>query len=221
MNFYWNLEREESLHQLGCGAGAKSAQISTHHPWQMCWQRSIFAGRCRGRRHHCTNLNEELVKKAASNLHCKLFTEVQREWYSGIEILHSSAREEMLGCKKTGGRKGVQDSLDKQKRCKRLIIQITHFCRDDIKVVIVDLKLLLNDGVRDQFAAQQGNHRLRSIIPRDTLSLSPQAGEEEICSFNLWFFWWVEMSCKSLPVAMPFWMVMAKTSVFFDRLLRK
>ena len=39
----------------------------------------------------------------------------------------------------------------------------------------MDLKLLLNDGVRDQFAAQQGNHRLRSIIPRDTLSLSPQA----------------------------------------------
>ena len=38
----------------------------------------------------------------------------------------------------------------------------------------MDLKLLLNDGVRDQFAAQQGNHRLRSIIPRDTLSLSPE-----------------------------------------------
>ena len=77
-----------------------------------------------------------------------------------------------LVAKKTGGRKGVQDNLEKQKRCKRLIIQITHYCRNHIKVVIVDLKLLLNDGVRDQFAAQQGNHRLRSIIPRDTLSLS-------------------------------------------------
>ena len=91
---------------------------------------------------------------------------------SWVEILHSSAREEMLGCKKTGGRKGVQDNLDKQKRCKRLIIQTTYYCRNDIKVVIVDLKLLLNDGVRDHIAAQQGNHRLRSIIPRDTLSLS-------------------------------------------------
>ena len=86
--------------------------------------------------------------------------------------------------KKTGGRKGVQDNLDKQKRCNRLIIQITHYCRNDIKVVIVDLKLLLNDGVRDHIAAQQRNHRLRSIIPRDTLSLSPRADEEEVCSFN-------------------------------------
>ena len=79
-----------------------------------------------------------------------------------------------LVAKKTGGRKGVQDNLDKQKRCKRLIIQITHYCRNDKKEVMVDLKLLLNDGVRDQFAAQQGNHRLRSIIPRDTLSLPPE-----------------------------------------------
>ena len=79
----------------------------------------------------------------------------------------------------------MQDNLDKQKRFKRLIIQRTHYRENDINDVIVDLKLLLNDGVRDQFAAQQGNHRLRSIIPRDTLSLSPQAGEEEICSFSL------------------------------------
>ena len=86
--------------------------------------------------------------------------------------------------KKTGGRKGVQDNLDKQKRCKRLIIQITHYCRNDIKVVIVDLKLLLNDGVRDQFAAQQGNHWLRSIIPGDTLSLPP---ERQMRGGNLFF----------------------------------
>ena len=48
----------------------------------------------------------------------------------------------------------------------------------------MDLKLLLNDGVRDQFAAQQGNHRLRSIIPRDTLSFPP---ERQMRGGNLFF----------------------------------
>ena len=78
----------------------------------------------------------------------------------------------------------MQDNLDKQKRCKRLIIQITHYYRNNIKVVIVDLKLLLSDGVRDHIAAQQGNHRLRSIIPRDTLSFPP---ERQMRGGNLFF----------------------------------